>query len=309
MIEDMYKLSEQNAKIRVWILSDLQQQNSKDTENCLNICISDFNKLGNPADAIWYLGDAVEGNDLIQTKKLATMQVEAFKRFNIPLCFTLGNHDLQYTRNVEKDKKTTNIPFWEEVKKVDGWHTTNSFEDWYFKVTFGDYTVYFFSDHISKDKNWICTHGNINDRGNKYPHWNEIETLRNEISNEKGPIITASHYSFAGGNRSSDFMSRLLPLSDNVKIHFYGHAHIGDYEWAGKNACRRISWVDWHDIPQINVSSFENIRGDFCRSVFLHIYEDNTMGIFFRNHDEGKFIECYFPSEYKYASNVKNVNF
>lgn len=91
-------------------------------------------------------------------------------------------------------------------------------------------------------------------------------------------------------------MRGLFPLPTNVRIHFYGHAHIGDFTWAREDAYRRISWVDWHDIPQINVSSFENVRGDASRSVLLHIHEDGGMGVFFRNHDSGEFMESYFPS-------------
>ena len=96
--------------------------------------------------------------------------------------------------------------------------------------------------------------------------------------------------------------SRIFPLPKNVKIHFYGHAHIGDYIYAEKDAYRRISWVDWHDIPQIEVSSFEHIRGNTCRSVLLHIYEDDTFGIFFRDHDNHIFTECYFPAKKQYPS-------
>ena len=54
--------------------------------------------------------------------------------------------------------------------------------------------------------------------------------------------------------------------------------------------------MDWHDVPQIDVSSFENIRGEHCRSVLLHIYEDGNMGVFFRDHDRHRFTEAYFPS-------------
>ena len=92
-------------------------------------------------------------------------------------------------------------------------------------------------------------------------------------------------------------MGKLFPLPENLKIHFYGHAHIGDFVWAKKDAYRRICWTDWHDIPQINVSSYEHIRGQKCRSVFLHIYEDNSFGIFFRNHDDHEFSEVYFPAK------------
>lgn len=134
-----------------------------------------------------------------------------------------------------------------------------------------------------------------------YPHGEIMQQIREEMEQEDSPIITAAHYSFCGGNRASAHLSTLLPLPHQVKIHFYGHAHIGDYAWAKENAYRRISCVDWHDIPQINVSSFEHIRGKFCRSVFLHIYEDHSFGIFFRNHNARKFSEVYFPAKEKHS--------
>ncbi len=123
---------------------------------------------------------------------------------------------------------------------------------------------------------------------------------------EKCPVITASHYSYQRGNRASEHLSKLLPLPANMKIHFYGHSHIGDYDWAKENAYRRIACIDWHDIPQINVSSFEHIRGQACRSVFLHIYEDHSFGIFFRNHDAQAFSECYFPAKENHLSRFLN---
>ncbi|MBR2223082.1 MAG: hypothetical protein IJ973_02040, partial [Christensenellaceae bacterium] len=45
--------------------------------------------------------------------------------------------------------------------------------------------------------------------------------------------------------------------------------------------------------------SMENIRGSFCRSALLQIYDDDTMAVFFRNHDAHCFTEVYFPAKDK----------
>jgi ABC-type multidrug transport system fused ATPase/permease subunit len=51
------------------------------------------------------------------------------------------------------------------------------------------------------------------------------------------------------------------------------------------------------ELPDVaNAYSFENVRGAFCRSVLLHIYEDHSLGLFFRNHDRREFCEAYFPA-------------
>lgn len=294
--EELYRESLKHAKQRIWIFSDLQQRDPEKAKECLEICMADFAKMGSPADMIWYLGDGVEGANLEHLARMSEMQEKAFAAVGVPLCYVLGNHDLECSFSRLHREKEPIFPFYETVKKHPGWHTTSSYEDWYFKVPVFGHTVYFLSDHIAKDKSWVYYQGVV--RGN-YPHFDRADRLRAEIAAEKNPVITASHYSYFGGNRGSEMQSRLFPLPKNLRIHFYGHAHIGDYTWARQDAYRRICWVDWHDVPQINVSSFEHIRGKICRSVFLHLYEDGTYGVFFRNHDSGVFSECYFPSNHR----------
>ena len=65
--------------------------------------------------------------------------------------------------------------------------------------------------------------------------------------------------------------------------------------------------MDYHDIPQLNVSSFENVRGDKCRSVLLHIYEDGQMGVFWRTHDDHRFCEAYFPADLRYPQRMEET--
>ena len=59
----LYQESLARAEHKVWILSDLQQGVPENTRRCLEAGISDFELLERPADQIWYLGDAVEGQD------------------------------------------------------------------------------------------------------------------------------------------------------------------------------------------------------------------------------------------------------
>ena len=207
MYQYIYEESVRRAKHKIWILSDLQQKDPERARECLDISMTDYESMGAPADMIWYLGDSIEGTNREHLTQMCQMQEQAFERTGLPLCYVMGNHELDYSRAKEHEQEPVFLPFYEMVKRHEGWHTTPAYTDPYFKV--------------------------------------------------------------------------------------------GDYAWAKENAYRRISCVDWHDIPQINVSSFEHIRGKFCRSVFLHIYEDHSFGIFFRNHNARKFSEVYFPAKEK----------
>lgn len=295
MHQKLYELSKEKAIHTIWFISDLQQYDPILAKQFLTTAMTDYQLLGNPADLICYLGDAVESYNLTYLKEMTDMQVEAFNRLGIPICYVTGNHDYDYANHYPE--KAPCMPFYDTIRQKKNWHTTKNCDDFYFKYKLGTYTIFFLADHISPQNKWCVTHGTIR-RGNEYyPYTQEdADRLRAEIAATPGPVITASHYAFLGGNRGSELISRLFPLPSNVRIHFYGHAHIGDFNWAKENTYRRIAWTDWHDIPQINVSSLENIRGNACRSVFLHIYDDGGMGIFFRNHDKRIFTESYFPS-------------
>lgn len=302
MYDFIYQESLKRAKHKVWIFSDLQQSDPKNAKECLEVSMDDYYCLGAPADMIWFLGDCVEGADKQHLLKMCEIQEKAFMKTGIPLCFVAGNHDLDYARFGNREDAF--IPFYEMAKKHRDWYIASSYTDLYFKVPLGDFKIYFFTDHIATDMSWDTTHGEIHGNVSAYPHIQVLQTIKQEMEDDACPIITASHYSFVGGSRSSALFNKIMPLPQNVKMHFYGHAHIGDYVWAGDSPYQRISWMNNHDIPQINVSSFEHIRGLKCRSVFLHIYEDHSCGIFFRNHDDRVFTECYFPSKINYPHNM-----
>lgn len=295
MYQYLYEESCRRAKHKVWILSDLQQGKPENTRRCLESGISDFELLGRPAEQIWYLGDAIEGDDPARLRAMCQLQEDAFAALNLPLCYATGNHDFDYSRRHTEDAPW--LPFWQMVHDHPGWHTTDSYEDFYFRTTLGDYPIYFLCDHIARDNSWVSMHSRLFPQDAAYPHTQaDVDALRAQIAAENHPVITAAHYGFSGCNRDHEMMDRLFPLPDNVALHFYGHSHIGDIMWGRENVYRRISWIDWHDIPQIDVSSFENVRGEHCRSVLLHIYEDGAMGVFFRNHDARCFTEAYLPA-------------
>ncbi len=300
MYEYIYQESLRRAKHKIWIMSDLQQSDPNRARECLDVSMADYEQMGKPADMIWYLGDSVEGSNYEHLVRMADMQEEAFVSTGLPVCYTIGNHDMDYSNSKPAGERPV-IPFYEMIKSHKEWHTSPSYHYPYFKLPVGNYMVYFFCDHIAEDKSWCVTHGEVHGDASRYPYYDLYDRIRDEIAREDRPVITVSHYSYLGGNREAELLSRLLPLPENVKIHFYGHAHIGDFVCVKKDVYRRICWVDWHDIPQINVSSFEHVRGRKCRSVFLHIYEDDSFGIFFRNHDDHIFSEVYFPAKVNYT--------
>ena len=276
---------------RVWICSDLQQSDPAHARGCMTLAVNDFKALGLACDQIWYLGDAVEGHKLELVGEMVRMQLELLAPLGIPLRYAQGNHDFDTFQNDPALPVTT--PFWDAVKTVPGWRTTAERGDFYFTDTLGPYLVVFFSDHTAADGSWISTHGRVHRDGAKYPHGPEAyQALRDLIASAGRPVITAGHCPFAGGNRPSDLMSQMLPLPGNVRAHFYGHAHIGDVYWVKENVFRKIAYVHHQTIPQIDVASLENRRGNEIRSAFLEIYADGTLGIFFRDHSRGRWAEA-----------------
>lgn len=291
----VWQLMQPHVRHRVWLFSDLQQSDPANARSCMETALADFTALGWGAEQIWYLGDSVQGKDMAHLEAMAKMQDEGFGSLGIPLCYVTGNHDYDWS-NANREQPPR-LPFWETVRAHAGWQTTDDLEQLCFTRRLGNYTVFFFSDQIARDNSWLVTHGRIRYGEAHYPYTQaDAEAIRAAMAAVDGPIITASHYAYAGGNRESSMLSRLLPLPPQVRLHVYGHSHIGDFKWGAKDAYRRIAWVDWHDIPQIDVSSLENIRAEFCRSVFFEIYDDDSFGLFFRDHDHRCFTEAFFPS-------------
>ena len=169
MYQYIYEESVKRAKHKIWILSDLQQKDPACARECLDISMADYESMDAPADMIWYLGDSIEGTNREHLLAMCQMQEEAFGRTGLPLCYVMGNHELDYSRAKEHDREPVFLPFYEMVKAHEGWYTTPAYTEPYFKISLGDFKVYFFSDHIAEDKSWMSLWGNIQGK-EYYPH-------------------------------------------------------------------------------------------------------------------------------------------
>ncbi len=283
----MRKALSDSLKARVWLISDLQQSEPEKSRRCLYTALDDFESLGLKCDKIWYLGDSVEGSDMEHLDKMTSMQEEAFEKLGIPLCYVLGNHD------TDPLPESGRVPFYDMLKHHKEWKCIETCEDYYFFDKIAMFDVLFISDHFAKDFSWRARHGGVYEDRSKYPHKKEdFEALMKKVEKSGRTTITVSHYSFPGGNRSSNFMGMFMPIPKNVFMHLYGHAHIGDKVWAGKDAMRKIAWADDSDVPQLDISSLEHGRGNTIRSAFLEIYDDMVM-VLFRDHEKREWTESF----------------
>ena len=301
IFDEIYELGKKHAKHTVWVFSDLQQAKFENAERCLSICMNDYMKLGQPAEMIWYLGDSTESPNLPELRRMTKLQEDAFGSLGIPLAYATGNHDYDYADFCRRKEMTDFcMPFYEMVQNHEGWLTTRDMEETWFKFELGNYMVYFFCDHIAHDNSWCSTHNRIRWGQENYPytqeHW---DSIRRDMEECKKPnILTAAHCAFPGGNRETGILSKIQPLPLRTRLHLYGHSHIGEYNCPKERVFSKIQWIDWQDIPQVDVASFENIRGSYCNSVLMQIYEDDSLGLFFRNHDRGEFTSAFFPKTY-----------
>lgn len=280
MIEQFLQLSKEHIAHRVWLISDLQQHDPDRSRRCMYTAAEDFGALGLECEKVWYLGDSVEGADLGKLNEMTKMQEDVFLRLNLCVCYCPGNHDMDYISQYGVPV----LPFRDMVAshKGDGWKTTENISDFYFWDRLGDIDVLFFADCAAQGGEWYFCHGRPFGVG--YPYNYEDFRRVSRERNAKERVITAGHYAYPGGNRSTEYMGEFFPLEDNVKLHIYGHAHIGDKTWAGKDWGRQICSADNHSLTQINISSLETGRGNAIRSAFLEIYDDKSMAVFFRNH-------------------------
>lgn len=285
MLDKVIAAASAQAVRRVWIVSDLQQQYPQRATHCMTRAVDDFLSLRMPCDAVCYLGDAVEGHDPGFLMEMARMQREQLSRVQAPVYYVLGNHDFDYFAYHERTLSGMRLPFWEFVRPLPQWHTQETLSDLYYTADLGEFALCFLTDHADAAGRWYTTHGEIRGDSTLYPYTpDDYRAVMAQVAGLKKPVITLSHYAFAGGNRAAPLYDRFLPLPDNVRMHFYGHAHIGDAVWAGKDCHRKIAAVDGQPVMQVDVASLENYRGSAIRSVLLEWYAAGEIGVLFRNH-------------------------
>lgn len=287
IIDDLIRSAAPRVKHRLWILSDLQQQQPKRAAYCMKRASNDFISLNMSVEAVCYLGDATEGHNLDFIHEMAQMQADEFARIDAPKYYSIGNHDFDYFAHHRQALGKMCIPFVEFMRKQPQWHVPQDITRMYQLVDMGEYVLCFFPDHADPDGRWYTTHGEIRGDASAYPYTSEdYKRVMEEIEALHKPVLTLSHYSYAGGNRAAPLFDRFLPVPGNVRMHFYGHAHIGDEVWAGKDCHRKIAAVDAQPLMQINVASLENYRGTAVRSVIVEWYDTDEIGVLFRNHSE-----------------------
>ncbi len=292
MIDAVLNSSHGRTVERIWLLSDLQQSNLTHARFCLTTAVADCRRWQRPLDQIWYLGDAVEGADLALLEQMIQMQEEILNPLGVPIYYVLGNHDFDAWSKAGTHRQPVSLPIWQMIGDNPLWQAADSLESFHYFGEAGPYRVVFFTDHGSFEQGWFTTHGRIRGREDSYP-WSAADYRRVWAAAEDRPIITVSHYALPGGNRPAPLLEQLLPLPSRAAVHFYGHSHIGDEVWGREHAHRQISSVEYHAVPQINVSSLENVRGSEIRSVLLEIYEDGSLGLFFRDHLAAAWSQAY----------------
>lgn len=285
LLDELIAGTRKHVLKRLWVISDLQQRYPDRATKCMTTAVSDFLDLGLSVDAICYLGDATEGDDPDYIHQMTEMQEHELSKIEAPIYYTVGNHDFDYFRAYHEKLGRMCLPFVEYVRQFPQWHMPESISEMAYKVDFGEFVAYFLTDHADPSGSWFTSHGVVRGNEEAYPYTPEdYRKLMDQVAREGKPVITFSHYSFAGGNRAAPLFDQFLPLPDNLRIHFYGHAHIGDHVWAGKDCHRKIACVDNQPIMQIDVASLESGRGSAIRSIMLEWYDTHEIGILFRNH-------------------------
>jgi len=304
-IDDIFAASTRRCHTRFWLFSDLQQSSPELAERYFSAAMDDFDGLKLAIDGICYLGDASEGVNLPDIITMLTMQLGYLDALHVPIYYTMGNHELDYYRHaVCHGNDKPRIPFYDAVCKRPNWHLVRSHDQFWFAEEMPEFTMLFFTDHAALDGSWYAFHQMLPDPKGLYPFPGEYpytkkdwEDVRDRFANTGKPIFTFAHCSFPGGNRPSAFLEQILPLPENFRAHFYGHAHIGDHYWAKKDLYRQIACVDDHPVLQFDIASLDHRRGSTVRSAIFDTYGDGKYGVFFRDHVNRRW-EQFFLSEH-----------
>ena len=283
---------------RFWLISDLQQREYERAERYLSIAINDLNNIQTRMDGICYLGDASAGKHLTEINRMIDMQLEKLDGLGLPVYYTMGNHETEYCRHRHKHGDISNawIPFFEAVRSRPNWRLVKNQEDFWFSEEMPEYTMLFFSDHAAKDGSWVTHSDTMPEPSSGYPYTkSDWEAVKDRFAGGK-PVFTFAHYAFPGGNRPVNLLAQMLPLPANFRAHFHDHAHIGDAMWAGQNLYRQIAAVDDHPILQFDVASLDHWRGTTVRSAFFDYYGDGEYGVFFRDHLNARWEQCFIST-------------
>ena len=170
IIDDLIRSAVPRVRHRLWILSDLQQQQPRRAAHCMKCAADDFVSLGMPVEAVCYLGDATEGHNLGFIHEMAQMQAEQFARVHAPKYYAIGNHDFDYFAFHRDTLKGMCIPFVEFMRGQPDWHVPGDITKLYQLVDMGDYVLCFFTDHADPAGRWYTTHGEIRGDASAYPY-------------------------------------------------------------------------------------------------------------------------------------------
>ncbi len=295
-LNDVFKSAQKEALHRFWLFSDLQQSDPEKAECYFKTAVEDFKELDPGAEGICSLGDAAEGIDLDKLETMISMQLRELDSLQLPVYHCLGNHEFDYYHEKVDRGEKPEVPFFDAVKQNKNWHLAPSYSDFWFCHELPEFTMLFFSGHAASDGSWYAAYQTLPDTPD-YPHTKEVwDQLKERFANTGKPVFTFSHCSFPGGNRPSAILGQMLPLPSNFRAHFYGHAHIGDACWAGENLYRQIAGTENSPVCQFNISSLDHWRGTTVRSAFFDYYGDGEYGVFFRDHLNRRWEQCFFSA-------------
>ncbi|HWL52713.1 MAG TPA: metallophosphoesterase [Chthoniobacteraceae bacterium] len=275
---------------RIWVHSDLQLEEPAAAEAILKAAVDDLLSLGPPPDAVWCLGDALCGPEIHRQERLSEIIVAQFGRLNAPVCYVMGNHEMDVMRLCGLVRH----PLYEIARSEPLWHITSALEETFFVRQFCGIPVVFFSDHAARDGSWWISHAGVHGQAASRP--DEVHTLpplRDAIARHPGPVLTAGHYALPGGQRPLARMSALFPLPANLRLHLYGHAHIGDLKINGANPWQRDNPVEAHSLRQYNISALENVRSPGSHSAMLELDEGGPVSLTIRCHLERRWVERF----------------
>lgn len=273
----------------IWIHSDLQLADPARAREVFTAAIDDLLGLELDVGAAWCLGDALCGRDEAALDAVADACIEQLDRLGVPVCYVLGNHELDL-----RNSGTPRYPLYERAKAHPRWHTMDSISDFHFARTCFGTPVVFLGDHVAQDESWWVQHGELEGDATAYPHGaGAYAALREAIAAHAGPVVTAGHQAYPGGQRPSPLLAQLLPLPENVRAHVYGHAHIGDHIHNKQRPYQRDNPIDGQPLRQFNISALETRRTEGSHSAILEFGPDGPTTLRIRCHLEKRWTETF----------------